>query len=149
MYIKFWRRRIKKTSGTKEGGAIARETNLKRYGEDYYKRIGALGGKACFPTKGFGSHPERAREAGRKGGIASKRGPSKQTLDTLRNYAGDIEQMYENGMPAYKLAKEFGVGLGTLKKFLRGELDIDATKDEIEECEMILEGERERNRDAA
>jgi hypothetical protein len=30
-------------SGTKSGGVNARDTNLKKYGENFYSRIGALG----------------------------------------------------------------------------------------------------------
>lgn len=61
-------------SGTKTGGSLAATTNKTRHGEDYYVRLGALGGKAKVP-KGF-SHmsPEKRAEAGRRGGTVSKRG---------------------------------------------------------------------------
>ena len=62
-------------AGTKAGGIKAAATNKARYGEDFYKRNGAKGGKA--PTdkpKGFACNHERAVEAGRKGGLISKRG---------------------------------------------------------------------------
>lgn len=39
-------------SGTKTGGLKAAKTNLKTYGEDYYKRIGKVGG-ASSRTGGF------------------------------------------------------------------------------------------------
>lgn len=65
-------------SGTKLGGLKTRETNLKKYGSDYYKRIGAIGGRKVTNTpKGFAANPELARLAGAKGGRKSKRGPSK------------------------------------------------------------------------
>ena len=32
--------------GTVTGGAKARETNIRKYGEDYYRNIGSMGGKA-------------------------------------------------------------------------------------------------------
>lgn len=31
-------------AGTKEGGLRARETNLKKYGKDFYGKIGRMGG---------------------------------------------------------------------------------------------------------
>lgn len=60
-------------SGTKSGGLKAAETNKKKYGSDFYKKIGAEGGKKGT-TGGFAANPELARIAGRKGGRKSKRG---------------------------------------------------------------------------
>lgn len=68
-------------AGTKEGGALAAKTNRKKYGEDFYARIGAMGGKIGHDG-GFGSSKigsdgltgkERARIAGQMGGFKSKR----------------------------------------------------------------------------
>lgn len=59
-------------SGTREGGVRAAETNKSRYGKDFYRKIGAVGGKKST-TGGFAANPELAREAGRKGGKKSKR----------------------------------------------------------------------------
>lgn len=64
-------------SGTKAGGIKASTTNKRLHGEDFYQRIGAIGGKNGH-TGGFASNRELAREAGRKGGKASKRGPAKR-----------------------------------------------------------------------
>lgn len=64
-----------KIAGTKLGGLKARETCVKRYGKDYFARIGAIGGRNGT-TGGFAANPELAREAGRKGGKISKRGKS-------------------------------------------------------------------------
>ena len=72
-------------AGTKEGALKAAETNKKKYGNDYYKRLGAKGGSRKTPTSGFGSPkrgpdgltgPERARVVGSLGGLISsqKRG---------------------------------------------------------------------------
>lgn len=67
-------------AGTKEGGARAAATNKAKYGEDFYKSIGSLGGQAKGIPKGFGAGEEgkeRARVFGAIGGAKSKRGPSK------------------------------------------------------------------------
>lgn len=60
-------------SGTLKGGKAAAETNKKRYGADYYARIGAMGG-AKGRTGGFFANRELARIAGAKGGKKSRRG---------------------------------------------------------------------------
>ena len=68
-------------SGTKEGGRKARDTNIKRFGKDFYRRLGRKGGRNSH-TGGFASNKvgadgltgvERARIAGAKGGRASRR----------------------------------------------------------------------------
>lgn len=59
-------------AGTKKGGQKAAETNKERYGSDFYKKIGKVGGQKST-TGGFAANPELAREAGRKGGKKSKR----------------------------------------------------------------------------
>ncbi len=48
-------------------------TNKAKYGSDFYRRIGAIGGKNGT-TSGFYANRELAREAGKKGGRISKRG---------------------------------------------------------------------------
>jgi general stress protein YciG len=67
-------------AGNKIGGHKTRETNYEKYGRDFYKKIGAIGGSrgsADGVTKGFASDVERARRAGQIGGKISKRGASK------------------------------------------------------------------------
>lgn len=59
--------------GTREGGLKAASTNKKRYGKEFYTRIGAVGGKKSRGG-GFAANPELARIAGAKGGRASRRG---------------------------------------------------------------------------
>lgn len=59
-------------AGTKAGGKIARETNIRKYGEDYYRNIGSMGGKAKVP-KGFAVNRELAKKAGALGGKVSSR----------------------------------------------------------------------------
>lgn len=64
--------------GSVEGGKLAEATNKARYGEDYYKKMGKLGGAA--PTskpKGFGymalHDPERLKAIGSRGGSWTRR----------------------------------------------------------------------------
>lgn len=62
--------------GTKEGGAKTRETNIRKYGKDYYANMGKTGGSFGAKDgviKGFAKNPLLAKEAGRKGGRISKR----------------------------------------------------------------------------
>lgn len=58
---------------TRLGGIRARETNLKKYGTQFYVNIGAMGGRKGT-TGGFAANHELAVEAGRKGGTVSRRG---------------------------------------------------------------------------
>jgi len=60
-------------SGTVAGGKRAAATNRLRYGEDFYAKIGALGGVKGH-TGGFYANRELARIAGAKGGRISRRG---------------------------------------------------------------------------
>lgn len=60
-------------SGTKHGGKKASRTNRERYGEDFYKKIGAIGGRNGH-SGGFSYNPALARVAGSKGGSKSRRG---------------------------------------------------------------------------
>lgn len=55
------------------GGRRAAETNMKKYGKDFYKKIGQKGGK-LGTTGGFAANRELASIAGRIGGLKSKRG---------------------------------------------------------------------------
>ena len=53
-------------AGTIEGGKKAAKKNKERYGSDFYKQLGKLGGSKSRGG-GFTGDPERAREAGKKG----------------------------------------------------------------------------------
>lgn len=56
---------------TLEGAKKTAATNKRKYGKDYYAKIGAQGGKKKNSNKGFGSAtPEQRRELGRKGGLS-------------------------------------------------------------------------------
>lgn len=74
--------------GTKAGARKTAITNKLKHGEDFYKRIGAMGGKKGG-MKGFALNPELAKIAGAKGGKISKRGKAKKNkreeLDVLKN----------------------------------------------------------------
>lgn len=69
-------------AGTKEGGRRAAETNKKKYGADFYKKIGSKGGE-LGKTGGFASDKvdangltgrDRASKFGTVGGTISRRG---------------------------------------------------------------------------
>lgn len=71
-------------TGTKAGALKARDTNLKCNGADFYRRIGAMGGRNSN-NGGFASDKvgkdgltgrQRAMVVGAKGGRKSRRGPS-------------------------------------------------------------------------
>jgi general stress protein YciG len=64
-------------SGTKKGAAKAVATNIARHGKDFYSRIGRVGGQNGH-TGGFAANRALAREAGRRGGRISRRGPAKK-----------------------------------------------------------------------
>ena len=64
-------------SGTLAGGKKAAATNKVKHGENFYKIIGAKGGRNGH-TGGFAANPELAKIAGAKGGRLSKRGPVKK-----------------------------------------------------------------------
>lgn len=58
--------------GTKEGGRKV-AVKLKKSDPEFYIKIGKLGGRKSNKNKGFGTHRELAEEAGRKGGVISRR----------------------------------------------------------------------------
>ncbi len=59
-------------SGTTKGGKLAALKNKEKHGLDFYKNIGAKGGK-LGRTGGFFANRELARAAGAKGGRISRR----------------------------------------------------------------------------
>lgn len=59
-------------SGTKAGGQAAAKTNKKKYGPDFYAKIGSKGGK-LGRTGGFFANRDLAKAAGAKGGRISRR----------------------------------------------------------------------------
>ena len=63
--------------GTTRGGLRAAKTNKQRYGQDFYEKIGRAGGKISHGG-GFTNNPDLAREAGRIGGLRSRRSKAQQ-----------------------------------------------------------------------
>jgi len=58
---------------TKEGRIKAAITNKKKYGEDFYKKIGAKGGAKSRGGGFAAATPEQRSEWGRKGGQRSRK----------------------------------------------------------------------------
>lgn len=75
-------------SGTIAGGKKAAKTNKELHGKDFYKRIGSKGGRNGH-TGGFASNHELAREAGRIGGLLSRR-------TGVKNGQGKTKVYYES-----------------------------------------------------
>jgi hypothetical protein len=86
--------------GTVRGGRSAALTNKERYGESFYKTIGAIGGRKSS-TGGFASKKvgadgltgvERARIAGARGGTNSRRKRSTCAFEGCENpvYTGHV-----------------------------------------------------------
>lgn len=59
-------------AGTQAGGVAAATTNRNRFGADFYKAIGAKGGRNGH-TGGFHGNPQLASRAGKVGGRISRR----------------------------------------------------------------------------
>lgn len=98
--------------GTHTGGVKARETNYARHGRDFFSRIGAVGGRAG-KTGGFYASPERAVEAGSKGGARSRKGYK----FLGQNENGDFVYQRKDNNEEYVVPKEEIVNLN--KKILR------------------------------
>lgn len=60
-------------SGTVAGGKRAAQTNIRKFGDDYYRNIGRRGGRAKSSLKGFGTNRLLAKVAGSIGGKNSAR----------------------------------------------------------------------------
>lgn len=65
-------------AGTINGGKAAAKTNKARHGKNFYAEIGRKGGQNGNKG-GFYVNRELAREAGRKGGLRSRRGKATTT----------------------------------------------------------------------
>jgi hypothetical protein len=78
--------------GTREGGQQAAQTNKDKYGEDFYKRIGAIGGMNGR-TGGFYQNRELARVAGSIGGAISRHAHKRKVSEKRRR---EIKKAYEH-----------------------------------------------------
>lgn len=67
-------------AGTKAGGQKCKQRLLERYGEDYFSKLGKIGGSRTGSAKGFAANPELASRAGKLGGSISRRGPAKKSM---------------------------------------------------------------------
>lgn len=105
-------------SGTRDGGLRAAEVNKKRHGEDFYQKIGSIGGKNGH-TGGFASNPDLARKAGAKGGKFSSRGIPRCIMLNGKKYQFDTVQEASKFV-----AKNFGV---KSYKYIDGEKTITTT----------------------
>lgn len=76
-------------SGTRQGGKLAAQKNKKKFGKDFYKTIGAKGGKKSR-TGGFFQNRALASLAGKLGGMKGSRGTTKPTLDPVK--AADLKK---------------------------------------------------------
>lgn len=103
------------------GGLKTAATNKKRYGEWYYANIGARGGRNGH-TGGFAANPALAKLAGEKGGRMSKRGAKNETWGKLQNMHSKLVKWVEEGKPCIQIAKETGVPVSAVYKYVREEI---------------------------
>lgn len=102
-------------SATVEGGKKAAAAIKRKYGEDFYVRMGRKGGRISHGG-GFTNNSDLAREAGLKGGRNSKRGAT--VMNILENKKDEVIEF--SRIYSYKdTARYFGVSYTTLRKFLK------------------------------
>lgn len=104
-------------AGTREGGLKAAATNKKKYGEDFYKIQGAKGGHNGH-TSGFKRGSALAREAGAKGGRASRRSPTVRGLKA-RADAEKIRERIEAGEPVGEVAADYNLSVTSIRLIAR------------------------------
>lgn len=90
-------------SGTLAGGRKAAKTNKNKYGNDFYSKIGRIGGQNGT-TGGFASSTELAQRAGSIGGQRSKRG---------KNHYYIITQNSQGMKPEFKMEPKTAQGWRT------------------------------------
>lgn len=101
--------------GTVAGGLKCAATNKAKYGDDWYKKIGAIGGRNGN-TGGFASNHTLAQLAGAKGGHLSKRGKSLTTIDNIRR----AKELREHGTTVKNIAVAMQVTESTIYRWLAG-----------------------------
>lgn len=85
-------------SGTRAGGLKTKAKVIARFGKDYYRQMGRIGGRngttggfACLDTGADGlTGPERARVAGARGGKISRRGPARPIIRSTHESSTDV-----------------------------------------------------------
>lgn len=83
-------------AGTKRGGKRAAAANKAKYGEDYYRYIGSIGGR-MGRTGGFYANRELASIAGRLGGLRSSRlGIKNKKLSDKAKKKLQFERVYKH-----------------------------------------------------
>lgn len=118
-----------------------RETMLKKYGgeegiREFHSKIGRLGGmngRGPNYKGGFASDRERAMEAGRKGGLVSRR--DKEFEEVWNKIEKDVIKMYNSGNSIADISRTFKIPYYKIKYRLD---KMEAGKD-IEDIEKILE----------
>ena len=105
-------------SGTKEGGRKAAITNKKRYGIEFYKNAGHIGGSAYHrKPRGFGANPALAKIAGAKGGKNSVRG--KALAEELKE---QIRAKIKEGMRIKDIAELLEVSEASVVRYGKNEV---------------------------
>lgn len=101
-------------AGTRTGGLKCAATNKAKYGSDWYKKIGAIGGRNGIGKGGFHENRALAREAGSKGGTISKRGRSLKTAKLVEK----TKEMWNKGETRAQIADALGVSISTVSRYL-------------------------------
>lgn len=109
-------------SGNYAGGKQAGLTNKKRYGDDYYARIGSKGGSVKGKKGGFAADPSLARYGGYIGGHMSRRGGTltpeekleirKKLVKSRKQYIAEADQLERERLD--RIARKFGKGMKTV-----------------------------------
>ena len=108
-------------AGTKAGGLKAAAANKAKHGEDFYKRIGAKGGKlghtGGFATVNKNGEHVLAKLAGAKGGKISKRGPATKPNKPRTPKLKPTDTAKEDSVKKVYTKTRFA---DFIKKFIRG-----------------------------
>lgn len=120
----------KGTKGAEEATLKWRKTMQQKYGgaagvHKMMSRIGARGGRSGSGPDykgGFASNPALAKLAGKKGGRMSKRGAKNETWGKLQNMHSELVKWVEEGKPCIQIAKETGVPVSAVYKYIREEI---------------------------
>lgn len=101
-------------AGTRAGGLKAAATNRKKYGKDFYRINGTIGGRNGH-TGGFYGNPELARACGAKGGRMSFRGSQAESDERT----AQIVKLYRSGKSYTQIAAKLGISVTTVAYHIR------------------------------